>query len=30
MIIYVILWGGWLAAWAAVFSTALPVADAED
>ncbi len=30
MVIYVILWGGWLAAWAAVFSTALPVADAED
>ncbi len=30
MVIYVILWGGWLAAWAAVFSTALPVADADD
>lgn len=24
MVIYVILWGGWLAAWAAVFSTAVP------
>ncbi len=30
MIIYVILWGGWLAAWAAVFSTALPEVEAGD
>lgn len=26
MLIYIILWGGWLAAWAAVFATAPPVA----
>lgn len=30
MIIYVILWGGWLAAWAAVFSTALPEVETGD
>ncbi len=30
MVIFVILWGGWYAAWAAVFSTALPEVDVED